>query len=333
MECVRIGTVVQKISRDGLEWRIQIKYRNRMSKIKDFLDNPVYFITSPAAKGYLDFLSDEAYLKLLYRATMGRRLDLKNPKLYNEKLQWLKLNDRKDIYHKMVDKYEVRQYIADTIGKQYLIECFGVYDSVEDIDPDALPERFVLKCTHDSGSVEICKDRSSFDAEAAFQRLSQAMNRKYYSTYREWPYKGLTPRIIAEEYLEDEEGDLKDYKIMCFNGRAEVIEVHENRFVSGREHTQTFYDRDWKRLDIVQHGLEPCTEHRDRPECLDEMIGLSEKIAKDMYHARIDWYQLKEKIYFGEITFYDGSGFEVFSNVEDERFLGDLMKLPTDMIK
>lgn len=301
-----------------------------MSKIKDFLDNPVYFITSPASKGYLDFLSDKAYLKLLYRAVMKRRLDLKTPKLYNEKLQWLKLYDRKDIYHKMVDKYDVREYISDTLGDEYLIKLYGVYDSADEIDENALPEKYVLKCTHDSGSVEICKDRSAFELSAAKGRLNEALKRNYYSTYREWPYKGVKPRIIAEEFLEDENGDLMDYKVMCFNGRAEVIEVHENRFTEGKEHTQTFYDRDWNRLKIVQHGLNPCMEHRDRPECADEMLRLSEKIASDMYHARIDWYQLHGKLLFGEITFYDGSGFELFPNEEDELYLGSLLKLPVD---
>ena len=301
-----------------------------MSKIKDFIDNPVYFITSPAAKGYLDWMSDEAYLKLLYRASMHRKLNLKNPRLYNEKLQWLKLHDRKDIYHVMVDKYDVRDYIARTIGDEYLIKCFGVYDSVEEIDIDGLPDRFVLKCTHDSGSVEICKDKASFDIEGAKYRLTEACKRNYYSTYREWPYKGVKARIISEEYLEDETGDLKDYKVMCFNGKAEVIEVHENRFTEGKEHTQTFYDRDWKRLDILQEGLNPCLEARQRPECMDEMLRLSELIAADMYHARIDWYQLNGKVLFGEITFYDGSGFEVFPVTEHEIRLGDMIHLPTD---
>ena len=301
-----------------------------MSKIRDFLTNPVYFITSPASKGYLNFLSDETYLKLLYRATMHRRLNLKSPKLYNEKLQWLKLHDRKDIYATMVDKYEVRDYISATLGDEYLIDCYGIYDKADDIDYDALPDRFVLKCTHDSGSVEICRDRGSFDIKEATERLREACRRNYYSTYREWPYKDVRPRIIAEEYLEDACGDLKDYKIMCFGGRAEVIEVHENRFVKGREHTQTFYDRDWNRLDIIQHGLMPCTEHRDRPKCLDKMMELSELIAADMYHARIDWYQIDGRIYFGEITFYDGSGFERFDKEEDEIYLGNLICLPTD---
>lgn len=302
-----------------------------MSKIKTFIENPQYFITSPAAKGWLNWVPDSLYLKMLYRVIMGRRLNLRNPKEYNEKLQWLKLNDRKPEYATMVDKYEVRGYIADLLGEQYLIPCLGIYDSVDDIDIDALPDRFVLKCTHDSGSVEICKDKSLFDMESAKQRLNQAMKRNYYATYREWPYKDVKPRIIAEGYLEGDEGDLKDYKVMCFNGEAKIIEVHENRFVEGKVHTQTFYDREWRILPVSQECIGtrrsdmPCS----RPNLLDKMIGLSEKLAKDMYHIRVDWYVVDGSLYFGEITFFDGSGFDAFDSREMELYLGDMIKLPT----
>lgn len=299
-----------------------------MSKIRTFIENPQYFITSPAAKGWLNWVPDSLYLKVLYRVIMGRKLNLKNPKEYNEKLQWLKLNDRKPEYSTMVDKYEVRGYIEDLLGDKYLIPCLGIYDSVDDIDIDALPDKFVLKCTHDSGSVEICKDKSSFDIEGARHRLSQAMKRNYYATYREWPYKYVKPRIIAEGYLEGDGGDLKDYKVMCFNGEAKIIEVHENRFVEGKVHTQTFYDREWNIVPLTQVETVTVDRPGERPRQLDEIIRLSELIAKDMYHARIDWYIEGDKIYFGEITFFDGSGFESFSTPEMERMLGDMIKLP-----
>ena len=299
-----------------------------MSKIRTFIENPQYFITSPAAKGWLNWVPDSLYLKVLYRVIMRRKLNLKNPKEYNEKLQWLKLNDRKPEYSTMVDKYEVRGYIADLLGDKYLIPCLGIYDSVDEIDIDALPDRFVLKCTHDSGSVEICKDKSSFDIEGARHRLSQAMKRNYYATYREWPYKYVKPRIIAEGYLEGDGGDLKDYKVMCFNGEAKIIEVHENRFVEGKVHTQTFYDREWNIVPLTQVETVTVDRPGERPRQLDEILRLSELIAKDMYHVRIDWYIEGDKIYFGEITFFDGSGFESFSTPEMERMLGDMIKLP-----
>ena len=299
-----------------------------MSKIRTFIENPQYFITSPASKGWLNWVPDSLYLKVLYRVIMGRKLNLKNPKEYNEKLQWLKLNDRKPEYSTMVDKYEVRGYIEDLLGDKYLIPCLGIYDSVDDIDIDALPDRFVLKCTHDSGSVEICKDKSSFDIESARHRLSQAMKRNYYATYREWPYKYVKPRIIAEGYLEGDGGDLKDYKVMCFNGEAKIIEVHENRFVEGKVHTQTFYDREWNIVPLTQVETVTVDRPSERPRQLEEILRLSELIAKNMYHARIDWYIEGDKIYFGEITFFDGSGSESFSTPEMERMLGDMIKLP-----
>ena len=299
-----------------------------MSKIRTFIENPQYFITSPASKGWLNWVPDSLYLKVLYRVIMGRKLNLKNPKEYNEKLQWLKLNDRKPEYSTMVDKYEVRGYIGDLLGDKYLIPCLGIYDSVDDIDIDALPDRFVLKCTHDSGSVEICKDKSSFDIEGARHRLSQAMKRNYYATYREWPYKYVKPRVIAEGYLEGDGGDLKDYKVMCFNGEAKIIEVHENRFVEGKVHTQTFYDREWNIVPLTQVETVTVDRPSERPRQLEEILRLSELIAKNMYHARIDWYIEGDKIYFGEITFFDGSGFESFSTSEMERMLGDMINLP-----
>ncbi len=299
-----------------------------IERIKTFMNNPVYFITSPASKGFLNWVPDALYLKIIYRLIMGVKCNLKNPVTYNEKLQWLKLHDRKPEYEKMVDKYEVRDYIAKTLGEEYLIPCYGVYNSFEEIDFSKLPEQFVLKCTHDSGSVEICKDKANFDFEGAKDRLTTAMGKNYYNTYREWPYKNVKPRIIAEKYMVDETvDDLRDYKVMCFNGEAKLIEVHENRFARERGYTQTFYDREWRKLDIAQKGFLPTDEHREKPVKLKEMLALSEKIAKDMYHARVDWYLIGEKLYFGEITFYDGSGFAEFVDEKDDIFLGSMIQL------
>jgi len=299
-----------------------------MSKIKAFLDNPEYFITSPAAKGYLDWIPDEIYLKLLYRAKMKERCNLKNPVLYNEKLQWLKLHDRKPEYQQMVDKYEVRSFITEKLGEDYLIPCYGVFEKWEDIDFEKLPDQFVIKCTHDSGSVEICTDKATWDKESAKQRIKDAMKRNYYKTYREWPYKNTIPRIVIEKYMVDESGDdLKDYKIMCFNGKAKIVEVHENRFTQGKVHTQTFYTKDWEKLEIEQEGCGPVKASTKKPDCLDKMLELSEVIAKDMIHVRVDWYLINGRIYFGEITFYDGSGFERFNKKEYDKMLGDLIEL------
>jgi len=299
-----------------------------MSKLKTFIENPEYFITSPAAKGYLDWVPDKLYLKLLYRVKMKESCNLKQPILYNEKVQWLKLHDRKPEYGKMVDKYEVREYIREKIGEEYLIPCYGVYECWEDIDFGKLPTEFVMKCTHDSGSVEICTNCNNWDKDGAEQRIRSAMKRNYYKAYREWPYKDVKPRIIIEKYMVDESGDdLKDYKILCFGGEAKLIEVHQNRFTKGKEHTQTFYTRDWEMTDIVQEGCEPVKVAEPKPQCMDKLIELSEALSKDMIHARVDWYLVGGKIYFGEITFYDGSGFERFMKKEYDKRLGDMMEL------
>ncbi|MBQ8592498.1 MAG: glycosyl transferase [Lachnospiraceae bacterium] len=257
---------------------------------------------------------------------MGDSLNLENPQKYSEKVQWLKLHDRKPEYSVMVDKYAVQKYIADKLGEQYLIPCYGVWEHFEDIDFDTLPNEFVLKCTHDSGSVIICKDKASFDKEAARKRIKKAYGRSFYSAYREWPYKNVKPRIIAEKFMVDESGnDLKDYKVMCFGGRAELIKVHQNRFNDDR-HTQDFYDRNWNNMHIVQKTLNRADWDVERPKNLEELLRLSEVLAKDMKHARIDWYVIGEAIYFGEITFYSSSGLIPFDE-RGEKLLGDLLQL------
>ncbi len=192
---------------------------------------------------------DKLYLKIFYKKALGKKLDLNNPVTYNEKIQWMKLYYRKKIMTELVDKYEVRKHITKAIGEEYLFPLYGVWDSPEEIDYDALPDQFVLKCTHDSGSVVICKDKSKLDIPAAKAKLSKHLKRNYYWTNREWPYKNVPPRIIAEKYMEDETGELRDFKFLCFNGIAKMIELHSGRF---EKHTQDFYDAQWKRLDIIQ---------------------------------------------------------------------------------
>ncbi len=299
-----------------------------MSKIKVFLDHPEYFITSPAARGYLSWIPDKIYLKLLYRVKMGEKCHLENPVTYNEKMQWLKLHDRRPEYAVMVDKYEVRHYIAEKLGEEYLIPCYGVFDDWEEIPFDKLPNAFVVKCTHDSGSVEICTDKAMWDRTGAESRIRAALKRNYYLTYREWPYKGVKPRIIVEKYMVDETGeDLRDYKILCFNGKAGMIEVHQNRFTEGKEHTQTFYSREWEKLEITQEGCESVRIPEEKPAALAQMIRLSEVIAENMIHVRVDWYLTEGRIYFGEITFYDGSGLERFTRKEYDKMLGERIDL------
>lgn len=269
-------------------------------------------------------MPDSLYLKWQYKAVTGKKLNLKNPCTFNEKLQWLKLHDRNPLYTTLVDKYEVKKYVAERIGEQYIIPTIGVWDNFDDIDFAALPEQFVLKCTHDSGSVVICKDKSSFDVEYARQRLELALEKNYYWLFREWPYKNVKPRIIAEKYLSEFDNDsADDYKVMCFDGEPKVIQVHKNRF---KNHTQDFFDLNWKKLDISQEF--PCSDIKiEKPAQYEDMIKFSRLLANKIPQVRIDWYNVKCNLYFGELTFFDGAGLEEFVPDSWNRFFGDLIKL------
>lgn len=266
--------------------------------------------------------SDKLYLKIKYRLAMRKKLNIKNPQAFNEKLQWLKLHDRNPEYTKMVDKYEVRKYIAETIGEDYLIPLLGVWDSPEEIDFDSLPNQFVLKCTHNSGlGMCICKDKSQLDIEKVKQELAKGLKQNYFITSREWPYKNVKPRIIAEQYMVDESGiELKDYKIMCFDGEFKCSFVCSDRYEKGGLRV-TFFDRKWNKLPFERHYPSSKKEIK-RPNCYEKMIELAELLSKNMKFVRIDFYEIEGKIYFGEITFFPGSGMEEFTPEEWDYNLG-----------
>lgn len=283
-----------------------------------------------AAHGKYNDMADDEYLKQMFKIKLGKDLDLLNPITFNEKLQWLKLYDRKPIYTTMVDKFAVKKYVAEIIGEQYIIPTLGVWNSAEEIDFNMLPDQFVLKCTHDSHSHVICRDKKTLNRAEAVDRLRKALKRDYYLRFREWPYKNVKPRVIAEAYLEDEFGkELRDYKVLCFNGVPKLIELHQGRFTDHQ--TQDFYDTNWVKTGISQAGLSDyqVTETSvPKPAALDEMLKLSAKLAKDISHVRIDWYIIRGRLYFGEITFYDGSGFDPFDNPADDVMLGNWIILP-----
>lgn len=271
---------------------------------------------------------DAFYLKMLFRLRMGEKLDLKNPKSFNQKLQWLKLYNHNPSYTQMVDKYAVKEYVANKLGKQYIIPTIGVWNTPEQIEWNKLPEQFVLKTTHGGGGggVAICKNINSFDKNKALQTLSVSMKSDIYKNLREWPYKGVKKQIIAEELLVPEDGDLKDYKVLCFNGKPKLIEFHSGRFTDS--HTQDFYDTDWHKMPITQNEYgETSTTIAPKPELLEKMLELCEILAAGMPHVRIDWYYCNGKLYFGEITFFDGSGFEKFDNYNDDLLLGSWIDL------
>ena len=296
---------------------------------KYFQDQDYRFLVN-SAHGFYDSMPDEEYLRRMFKARMGYELDLDNPKTFNEKLQWLKLHDRKPIYTTMVDKYEAKKYVASIIGEKYIVPILGVWDQFDDIDFDSLPNQFVLKTTHDSGGVVICREKSILDMNSAKQQIMNSLKHNFYYKFREWPYKNVKPRIIAEKYLEDEYGEvIRDYKVMCFNGTPRLIELHQGRNTAYQ--TQDFYDLNWNKTSISNAGLpnyQVSDTQVDRPETLGEMLELSTILSKNMYHIRVDWYQVRGKVYFGELTFFDGSGFDPFVNLEDDLLLGSWITLP-----
>lgn len=227
----------------------------------------------------------------------------------------------------MVDKYEVRKYIAEKIGDKYLIPLLGIYDKFEDIDFDKLPYQFVLKCTHDSGSVIFCKDKKNFDRKDVEKKLKKHLKQNFYWPGREWIYKNIKPRIIAEQYMVDESGtELKDYKIMCFNGEPKCSFVCNERF-SRTGLKVTFFDLNWNVMPFIRHYPKSNIQI-EKPNRYDEMLALSKVLARETYFLRVDFYEINQKIYIGELTFYPGNGTEEFSPPEWDRILGDWITLP-----
>ena len=292
-------------------------------RISALLKNPLHMLC------YLDLygairLDDEKFLRILYKTKTGKKLDLEHPKTFNEKLQWLKLHDRKDIYTTMVDKYEVKKYVAGIIGKEYIIPTLEVHDKFDEIDFDKLPSQFVIKCTHDSGGLVICKNKKEFDIEEAREKINRCLKQNYYYSGREWPYKNVKPRIIIEKYMEDESGyQLKDYKLFCFNGEPELIMVDSDRF---SDHKRNVYDKKWRKID-VNINFPNCNVDFEKPMDLEKMLRLSKKLSKGIPFVRIDFYIIKDKIFFGEITFYPGSGFQVITPEIWNKKLGDMIDL------
>ncbi len=270
-------------------------------------------------------MPDRLYLKLLYQVRMGKPLHLDPPEDFNEKLHWLKLYDRNPAYSKMADKYEVRSFVKEKLGEEYLIPLLGVWDDVDEIDFNALPDQFVLKCTHDSASVCICKDKKTFDRRAVSDRLRQAMGRNYFYAAREFPYRDITPRILAETYMVDESGtELKDYKVYTFHGEPYLIQVDFDRF---ENHRRNLYTTDWQFIDeTIEYPKDP-TVQIPRPQRLSEMLECAKKLAEGTRSLRTDFYSINGKIYFGEITFYQEAGFAHFEHQAYAKKLGEMIRL------
>lgn len=253
------------------------------------------------------------YLKMMFRLNVGYSLDLKNPKSFNEKLNWLKINDHNPDYVKMVDKYAAKAYVSSIIGEEYIIPTLGVWNKGEEIDWDKLPNQFVLKTTHGSGgtSVVICKDKNNFDKIRAIKLLNHSLaNSDTYSHYKEWPYKGVKKRIIAEAYLSDGDFVPNDYKIHNFNGEPKFILVCRNRYTDS-EMIEDFYSTEWKLMDLARPG-KPNKGGLQRPVELDKLLDLARALSKQIPFVRTDFYVVNGKIFFGELTFYPASGLVPF---------------------
>ena len=272
-------------------------------------------------------IPDKLYLKLLFKRRLGKKLNLRSPKTFNEKLQWLKLYDRNPLYTTLVDKYLVKEYVAGIIGEEFIIPTLGVWDNFDEIDFEKLPDRFVLKCTHDSGGVVIVEDKNAFDVDAARDKIKSRLKKNFYYPGREWPYKNVKPRIIAEQYLEDLafEHSPVDYKLMCFGGKVECSFTCTERF-SGTGLKVTFFDKDWKAMPFERHYHKSDNPIK-KPEKYAEMVQIAEKLSKGIPFVRVDLYEVKGHIYFGELTLYPGCGFEEFNPDEWDRKVGDWVPL------
>lgn len=300
---------------------------NLITKGFKYIFNKDYRFDINRALGFYNKMPDDEFLKRLFKSRLKYDLDLDNPKTFNEKLQWLKLHDRKPEYTMMVDKYKVREYVANTIGEQYLIPLIAVYDKAEDIDFNKLPQKFVLKCNHNSGvGMCICKDKSKINIRKVRKRLNKGLKQDYYLTGREWPYKNVERKIVCEQFMEDKESpDLKDYKFMCFNGEVKCSFVCSERF-SGEGLKVTFFDRDWQVMPFTRHY--PKSEKViEKPKNYELMIELAEKLSKNIPFVRVDFYEVNGKVYFGELTFFPGNGLEEFEPEEYDKMLGDYIDL------
>lgn len=273
----------------------------------------------------LNILSDKKYTELKYFLKMGKKLDLVNPKTFTEKLNWLKLNDHNSEYINLVDKWEVTNFVKNRIGDDYCIKKFGIWNSFDEIDFEGLPEQFVLKCTHDSGGIVICTDKSKLDRNEARRVLEESLKRNYYWHNREWPYKGVKPRILAEEYLVDESGNgLIDYKFFCFDGKPEFMFI-----ATGRAVHQTcfdFFDMDFNFIPVKQH-YPNAVNRPSKPQGFEEMKRLAAILSEGYKHVRVDFFEVGDKVYFGEMTFTHFGGFERFEPEEYDYKFGELLQL------
>lgn len=299
----------------------------KKSKIIEYIKNPKKIWNFLVFRNIVP-ISDEEYLKMKYKFMFEKDLDLKNPKTFNEKLQWLKLNDRKPIYTTMVDKYEVKKYVANIIGREHIIPTIGIYNKFNDIDFNILPNKFVIKCTHDSGGLIICNDKEKLNINDARKKINNSLKNNYYKQGREWPYKNVKPRILIENHIGE---NLTDYRIYCFNGKSKYIYMYisenkENNTNKPEPSICNIYNTEWELQDFRQKS--PISKKiYEKPRKLNEMLELAENLAKDTTFLRVDFYIIDDMILFSELTFFPGGGFSKFNPNEMDLKLGEMLNL------
>jgi len=302
-----------------------------MSKIKTalrFIGTPGKMITHIGDNGLLNWIPDKLYLKMAFYGEKKTKLNLENPTTFNEKLQWLKIYDRNPYYSQLVDKLAVKKIVSQKIGKEHVIPTLAVWDNAAAIDLSILPDQFVLKCTHDSGSVIVCKNKNTINKEKMLKRIDGNMRKDPFWLGREWPYRNVKPRIIAEEMLTDvNDGDLKDYKFFCFNGVVKCFKIDFDRFTG---HRANYFTPDGE---LLRFGEAVCPPDYDRviplPQNLNQMIKFAEILSTGIPFVRVDFYESLNKVYFGEITFFPASGFGTFIPEEWDVILGNWLFLPS----
>lgn len=293
-----------------------------------YLTSPDYRFWLQAGLGFFDKMADEEFLRRGFKASMGESLHLDSPQTFNEKLQWLKLYDRRPEYTQMVDKYRVREYVSNRIGETCLVPLLGVWDDPDEIDFDRLPRQFVLKCNHNSGlGMCICRDSSRLDRPKVRQQLRKGLRQDYFLHGREWPYKNVPRKIIAEQFLQSDAGGLTDYKVHCFGGRPRLILVCRDRFAETGL-TEDFFSENWEHLALRRPDHPNAEQPLPKPDELPRMLELAKKLSENIPFVRADFYIVKGHIYFSELTFFPASGFERFIPEQWDTILGDWLTLP-----
>ena len=306
--------------------------KNLVQKIYNYIVNPDYRFIINESLGLYKNIDDVTFTKRKFKIRMGYELNLENPITFNEKLQWLKLFDHNPIYTKMVDKIGAKEYAANILGEKHIIPTIGIWDKPEDIDWDKLPKQFVLKVTHDSGGIVICKDKEHLDKEAVIKILSKSLDFDYYKLHREWPYKNVPRKIIAEKYMkENGSEELRDYKFYCFNGEPQFLYVSEG-LSNHKNAKMCFVTLDWDLAKFGRFDYTPYDKLPPKPNNLDDLIIIARKLSKGYTFLRVDLYSINGNIYFGELTLCPCAGMMRFDPEEYDKIVGEFMSLPYEKI-